>query len=161
MKYLYTTEKLNLLMNAPYRKIHSCLEETDVHKDCRDGYSHILLSLMKPDSNAKFKKLQEKDFKDRLARRHLVHLAGRMEYNDCGFVSNDTEAEKDKYDNPMYNVHFNVNIIETVMDFITKLVGQSTEYNKGEFRLIESGMRLATFFVMALILYMFTRLLLK
>ena len=157
-------EKLNLLMNAPYRKIHSCLEETDVHKDCRDGYSHILLSLMGKDTSegppGTDTPLTETQFKDRLARRHLVHLAGRMEYNDCGFVSNDTEAEKDKYDNPMYNVSFNVNIIETVMDFITKLVGQSKD-SKGEFRLIESGMRLATFFVMALILYMFTRLLLK
>tara|TARA_B100000780_G_C21083617_1_gene436472 strand:- start:1281 stop:1535 length:255 start_codon:yes stop_codon:yes gene_type:complete len=84
-----------------------------------------------------------------------------MEYNDCGFVSNDTEAEKDKYDNPMYNVSFNVNIVKTVMKFITNLVGESKEYNKGEFKLIESGMRLATFFVMALILYMFTQLLLK
>ena len=105
-------------------------------------------------------KKSETQFKDRLAKRHLVHLAGRMEYNDCGFVSNDTEAEKDKYDNPMYNVSFNVNIIEIVMDFIAKLVGKS-DNKKGEFKLIESGMRLATFFVLAMILYMFTRLLLK
>ena len=91
----------------------------------------------------------------------MVHLAGRMEYNDCGYVSNNTEVEKDKYDNPMYNVSFNVNIIETIMGFIGKLVGQSDYYDKGEFNLIESGMRLATFFVLALILYMFTRLLLK
>ena len=151
-------------MNAPYRKIHTCLEETDVHKDCRNGYSDILLSLMGTDTSEGkpgTKNITEREFKDRLAKRQLVHLAGRMEYNDCGYVSNDTEVEKDKYDNPMYNVSFNVNIVETVMDFIGQLVGQSNDYNRGEFKLIESGMRLATFFVLALILYMFTRLLLK
>lgn len=157
-------EKLNLLMNAPYHKIHSCLEDTDVHKDCRNGYSDILLSLMGTDTSegppGTDTPLSETQFKDRLARRQLVHLAGRMEYNDCGYVSNDTEAEKDKYDNPMYNVSFNVNIIDTIMGFIGKLVGQS-DYEIGEFNLIESGMRLATFFVLALILYMFTQLLLK
>ncbi len=157
-------EKLNLLMNAPYHKIHTCLEETDVHKDCRNGYSDILLSLMGKDTSEGppgiDTPLTETQFKDRLARRHLVHLAGRMEYNDCGYVSNNTEVEKDKYDNPMYNVSFNVNIIETIMGFIGKLIGQS-DYERGEFNLIESGMRLATFFVLALILYMFTRLLLK
>ena len=150
-------------MNAPYHKIHSCLEDTDVHKDCRNGYSDILLSLMGTDTSEGLpgtENIEETQFKDRLARRQLVHLAGRMEYNDCGYVSNDTEVEKDKYDNPMYNVSFNVNIIDTIMGFIGKLVGQSN-YEIGEFNLIESGMRLATFFVLALILYMFTRLLLK
>ena len=51
-------------------------------------------------------------------------------------------------------------IVDEMMDFINDLVGTNDD-DSTEFRLIEAGMKLATFFVLALILYMFTQLLLK
>jgi hypothetical protein len=158
-------ETLNILMNAPYRKIHSCLEETAVHKDCRDGYSQPLMELMgdlsridatRSSDTGQPDELSETEYKAKLAHRHLIHLAARMEHNDCGTVSEDTHSKKDMYDKSTFKVVFpKLNL----MGFLDQLAGINPNPNDPSW--ISSVMRIAAFVVVSLALYMFTRLLLK
>ena len=158
-------ETLNILMNAPYRKIHSCLEETAVHKDCRDGYSDTLMGLMGDLSNLDINRrsatgqpdeLSDIEYKAKLTNRHLIHLAARMEHNDCGFVSEDTHSKKDMYDKSTFQVVFpELNL----MGFLDQLVG--INLNPADPSWMSSAMRIVAFVAVSLALYMFTRLLLK
>lgn len=153
---------LNILMNAPYRKIHSCLEETAVHKDCRDGYSETLMGLMGDLSNLDINRrsatgqpdeLSDIEYKAKLTNRHLIHLAARMEHNDCGFVSEDTHSKKDMYDKSTFQAELNL------MGFLDQLVG--INLNPADPSWMSSAMRIIAFVVVSLTLYMFSRLLLK
>ena len=153
-------ERLNLLMNAPYRKIHSCLEETDVKKNCRDGYSSVLIdNLLGEDQYGDVPKTDKTDmdqtaYKTKLTKRHLFHLAARMEHNDCGFVTENTEMKKDAYDANTFTVNFPS---MDILTFLNKLAG-TDEMDKGW---ISSGLRIISFLAVALVIYMFLRIIVK
>ena len=128
-----------LLTNS--KDIHGCLEEENLPQD---EYARSLLGLVKLEVDHFTSEVAKKQV---LAIKHMINMSAEMERRNFGRVSETTKALQAKYSEPMFEVTFpDINLLGISED--------ATDVTQFSMKIINLS-------VIALIAYMFLRLLLK
>ena len=141
---------LSKLLGSQFQNIDACAEEVKDMGGPSHGYTELLFGLMKPQTNQFNSSVYESPSvyeKQVLANRHLINMSAKMERRNFGSVSETTKELQAKYSKPMFEVKIpDINVLSISED--------ATDVTQFSMKIINLS-------VIALIVYMFLRLLLK
>lgn len=131
---------LSKMLHTNSEDIHRCLDEENL---TQDEYARSLLGLVKLEADHITSEVAKKHV---LANKHMLDLSAKMERRNFGRVSETTKALQTKYSEPMFDVTPEFNILSISED--------ATDVTQFSMKIINLS-------VIALIAYMFLRLILK
>ena len=142
---------LSKLLGSQFQNIDACAEEVkNMGEPSQNGYTELLFGLMKPQTNQFSSSVYESPSvyeKQVLANKHMINMSAELERRNFGSVSETTKELQAKYSQPVFEVKFpDINLLGISED--------ATDVTQFSMKIINLS-------VIALIAYMFLRLILK
>ena len=140
---------LSKLLGSQFQNIDACAEEVkNMGEPSQNGYTELLFGLMKPQTNQFISSVYENPSvyeKQVLANKHMINMSAELERRNFGSVSETTKELQAKYSQPVFEVKIpDINLLG-----ISEDATDATQFS----------MKIINLSVIALIVYMFLRLL--